>query len=130
MSSEQAAQEVADWRKVAAGYREILAGDLEKSEGRREAVKKTNHGRAARAPLGGARLTEAQLLRCRVRYFTDGLVLGSREFVDRAFHLTRERFGPRRKDGARKLARADTGLRSMRALRVDAYGTGDPLMTK
>jgi len=119
----RAAEEVADWRKVAAGYREILAGDLEKSEGRREGVKKKNHGRAARATHGGARMTEAQLLRCRVRYFTDGLVLGSRDFVDRAFELTREWFGPRRTSGARKLARAETELRTMRALKVRPYET-------
>jgi len=57
-----------------------------------------------------------------VRYFTDGLVLGSREFVDRAFALTREHFGARRTSGARKLARAETDLRTMRALKVRVYG--------
>ena len=44
-----------------------------------------------------------KMLRCRVRYFTDGAVIGSRGFVDEVFRLCRDRFGPQRKDGARKL---------------------------
>ena len=44
-----------------------------------------------------------KMLRCRIRYFTDGAVIGSRSFVDEAFMKSRERFGPRRKTGARKL---------------------------
>jgi putative transposase len=44
-----------------------------------------------------------KLLRCRVRYFTDGAVLGSREFVDGVFRACRDRFGARRTSGARKL---------------------------
>jgi hypothetical protein len=45
----------------------------------------------------------AAMLRHRVRYFTDGAVIGSRAFVNEAFAGARERFGPRRKDGARAL---------------------------
>jgi hypothetical protein len=44
-----------------------------------------------------------KMLRCRVRYFTDGAVIGSKEFVNEAYANARERFGPKRKDGARKL---------------------------
>jgi len=54
-----------------------------------------------------------KMLRCRVRYFTDGAVIGSRGFVDDVFRLCRERFGGKRKDGARKLrgnAAAATGI--------------------
>ena len=62
-----------------------------------------------------------RMLRCRVRYFTDGAVIGSRDFVNAAFTSARERFGPKRKDGARKLrgsASAAAGmLWSMRDLR-------------
>jgi len=43
------------------------------------------------------------MLRCRVRYFTAGAVIGSRVFVDEVFREARDRFGPKRKDGARKL---------------------------
>jgi putative transposase len=64
----------------------------------------------------------AKMLRCRIRYFTDGAVIGSREFVNEAFASARERFGPKRKDGARKM-RGDANpaagmLWSLRNLRV------------
>ena len=61
-----------------------------------------------------------RMLRCRVRYFSDGAVLGSREFVDGVFRACRERFGPRRTSGARKLrgsAAAAGALWSVRDLR-------------
>jgi hypothetical protein len=61
------------------------------------------------------------MLRCRIRYFTDGAVIGSRAFVNEAFVSARERFGPKRKDGARKLkgdsAAAGGTLWSLRDLR-------------
>ena len=44
-----------------------------------------------------------RMLRCRVRYFTAGAVIGSRQFVDEVFEGARHRFGPKRKDGARRL---------------------------
>ena len=61
------------------------------------------------------------MLRSRIRYFTDGAVIGSRLFVNEAFACTRERFGERRKDGARAM-RGDASearglLWSMRDLR-------------
>jgi hypothetical protein len=49
-----------------------------------------------------------KMLRCRVRYFTDGDVIGSRGFVNEAFTSARERFGPKRKDGARKMRGSGT----------------------
>ena len=45
----------------------------------------------------------SKMLRHRIRYFTDGAVIGSRTFVDELFHSARGRFGPQRKNGARKL---------------------------
>lgn len=66
-------------------------------------------------------LGTAKMLRCRIRYFTDGAVIGSKEFVNEAFSSARERFGSKRKDGARKLrgggADANGILWSLRDLR-------------
>jgi putative transposase len=45
----------------------------------------------------------ARMLRHRVRYFTDGAVIGSKMFVNEAFAAARERFTPKRKDGARRM---------------------------
>ena len=44
-----------------------------------------------------------KMLRCRVRYFTDCAVIGSRSFVNEVFENARQRFGSKRKDGARKM---------------------------
>jgi REP element-mobilizing transposase RayT len=44
-----------------------------------------------------------QMLRWKVRYFTDGAVIGSRAFVDGIFAQCRERFGAKRKSGARRM---------------------------
>jgi REP element-mobilizing transposase RayT len=63
----------------------------------------------------------AKILHCRIRYFTAGAVIGSKEFVNEAFASARERFGPKRKDGARKMkgdaAAANGALWSLRDLR-------------
>ena len=50
----------------------------------------------------GKNVAMSKMLRCRVRYFTDGAVIGSRGFVEEVFQKSRERFGAKRKDGARK----------------------------
>jgi len=39
----------------------------------------------------------------RVRYFTAGAVIGSRETVEHCFEAARDRFGPKRKTGARRM---------------------------
>jgi putative transposase len=66
-------------------------------------------------------LGAAKMLYCRIRYFTDGAVIGSKEFVNEAFASARKRFGPKRKDGARKMkgdaAAANGALWSLRDLR-------------
>ena len=62
----------------------------------RERLRAAEEQRMGEIPFG-------RMLRCRVRYFTAGAVIGSRDFVNAAFESARERFGPTRKDGARKL---------------------------
>lgn len=44
----------------------------------------------------------SKVIRHRVRYFTDGAVIGGRSFVDEVFRGCRGYFGPKRKNGARK----------------------------
>jgi len=65
------------------------------------------------------RLPLQEALRCRVRYFSDGLVLGSQAFVDSIFARYRSQFGQNRKSGARPLRFGDwQGLCSLRDLRL------------
>jgi putative transposase len=71
----------------------------------------------------GGELSLGQVLRLRVRHMSDGVALGTRAFVNEVFTLHREKFGARRKDGARPIrALASIGLMALRDLRVRALG--------
>ena len=64
------------------------------------------------------KLSTAEMVRLRVRYFSNGLVLGSKEFVESVFSENREKFGPKRKDGARRVSESESPLYALRRLRV------------
>jgi putative transposase len=68
------------------------------------------------------KLSPAEMVRLRVRYFTDGLALGSREFVEGIFEAQREQFGPRRSRGARRIAESDSPFYTLRQLRLRPVG--------
>ena len=68
------------------------------------------------------RLAMHDYVRCRVRYFCDGAVFGSREFVDGIFKAHRDRFGPKRETGARRLRGVQTELFALRNLRLNVFG--------
>jgi putative transposase len=61
------------------------------------------------------RLSPATLLRCRVRYFSDGCAFGTRAYIDTVFQRHRNHFSPRRRDGPRPLRQA--GLPEFAVLR-------------
>ena len=68
----------------------------------------------------GGKLSKAELLQCRVRYFSDGVVLGSKAFVEDVFLEHRGEFGLRRKTGARRPKFGEWGdLCTMRDLRLE-----------
>jgi len=70
----------------------------------------------------GGRLPITAFLRLRVRYFTDGAVLGSKSFVESIFQAHRSRFSEKRRTGSRRLRRLEleSSLRAARALAVKA----------
>ena len=57
----------------------------------------------------GGKLSQADYLRCKVRYFSDGAVIGGKAFVNEMFAAFRDRFGPKRKEGARPLRGLEGG---------------------
>ena len=118
---ERAGKQLAEWREVVRRYRVILFEDGEERalDGRK--------GRAGIDPRKvrqeqerDGRLSEGEMLGRRVRYFLDGLALGSEGFVNGVFALSREYFGSKRTSGARKLRGVRTELRTMRDLRKEA----------
>ena len=70
----------------------------------------------------GGRLPMAAFLRLRVRYFTDGAVIGTTAFVEAVFQAHRDRFSANRQTGSRRLQRLEleSPLRVARALAVEA----------
>ncbi len=118
------------WKEVSRIYRRTMGLALGRKSGRAEVEKDVvrppmNTAEALAATDNGTVLPDLKMvamLRCRVRYFTDGVVIGSKEFVNEAFAGARERFTAGRKDGARRLrgngAPAAGVLWSLRDLRV------------
>ena len=111
LSHEGAGFEAERWQGVSRIYRRAMGLALGRKSGKAEVDRKKiepalNTEEALAAKDNGTVLPDlgmAAMLLHRVRYFTDGAVIGSRAFVNEAFANARARFGPRRKDGARKL---------------------------
>jgi hypothetical protein len=123
--------EAGKWEEVSRLYRRLMGLAVSRKPGRAEIQRRSP---AATVTQNTAELLESEdnetalkdlgttkMLRCRIRYFADGAVIGSKAFVNEAFASARDRFGPKRKDGARKLkgagAAASGTLWSLRDLR-------------
>ncbi len=133
MSHNGAGFEAEKWKEVSRIYRRAMGLALGRKSGRAAVDRRlenanlnTAEALEAEVEENGTVLSElgmAGMLRCRVRYFTDGAVIGSKEFVNEAFAAARERFTEGRRDGARRLrgnAKPAAGvLWSVRDLRVD-----------
>lgn len=88
-----------------------------------EVVKHGVSAEASKAVMEAkGRLSAAELVRLRVRDFNDELVIGGKEFVESIFGQHREKFGPKRKDGARRITESAGGLFALRRLRFRAVG--------
>jgi hypothetical protein len=69
-------------------------------------------------------MSKPEILRRKVRYFTDGAVLGSTGFLEQVFQRlqTQNRIGRKRRSGARRMRGADWGeLRVLRDLRESVF---------
>ena len=98
-----------DWSSCQADYRMRLVGTGEEGE---ELADLRTGGKKARAGMrrqlvrkvmqAEGQLSWPTLLRCRIRYFTDGKVIGRRAFLEEVFAQDRERMGVKREVGARR----------------------------
>lgn len=90
---------VSKWSDVCRFYRQVLysrgaragqSGKVELSVAEvREVIRR------------GGRLSLGEVLLLRIRHLTDGVAFGSREFVEEVFRKYRDRFGAKRRSGAR-----------------------------
>jgi hypothetical protein len=62
------------------------------------------------------KLSTTELVRLRVRYFSESLVLGGKAFVEAVYEANRGRYSPKRKQGARPIQEM-TGWYALRRLR-------------
>ena len=122
--------EAEKWKEVSRIYRRAMGLALGRKSGRAQVEKgivrpQMNTAEALAGKENGTVLSDlgmAAMLRHRVRYFTDGAVIGSKTFVNEVFTAGRGRFSDSRKDGARRMrgsgAPAAGVLWSVRDLRV------------
>ena len=135
------------WRKVATKYRVTLAirgisstknsvSTPSPAQGESKSKRYKNRHGFSREEIEkiiaeGGKLSLSEMLRCRVRYFTDGAVLGSKEFVNEYFQRLKEKAQSaddyqgqyeKRETGARKMRGVKLeNLHTMRDLRKDAF---------
>jgi REP element-mobilizing transposase RayT len=109
------------WEEAQAHYREMLFGT---GAGAREGAATIPAAELQRVIDEGGRLPLATVLRCRLRYFTDGAVLGSRAFVEAQLARYRQKTGRRERIAPRALpAWMDLGeWATLRGLRQRAFG--------
>jgi REP element-mobilizing transposase RayT len=116
--------EAQKWKEVSRLYRRLMGITLGKKPGRANVSQPSKD--LGQTTKNAAELLESKdnetalkdlgmvkMLHGRVRYFTDGAVIGSKEFVNEAFDCARDRFGPKRQDGARKLRGAASAAAGM-----------------
>lgn len=110
------------WASAGARYRVVVFGKGQTYDARRPG-RFVDKKKTEKIMNEGGRVAKSEALRCRVRYFSDGMVLGSNEFVQSYFEANRDRFGPKRLDGPRRIRGSDwSGLKCIRDLRKQAFG--------
>ncbi len=103
-----------DWRRTAARYRVLLyqegceiVADAESGQPHRRGFAESD---VETVVAQGGTLPVRKILRqTGVRYFCDGAVLGTAEFVNAVFEREQNRFGRKRTTGARRMRGADWG---------------------
>ncbi|HSG05371.1 MAG TPA: transposase [Nitrospiria bacterium] len=111
-------QQPGDWASAAPRYRRLLFG-----AGSANSIQKGFDPAQVRKVLEeDGKLGRSELLRCRIRYFTYGLALGSKIFIEDVFDRHRDHFGQKRTQGCRRMKGGDWGgdLFTMRDLRQEA----------
>jgi len=110
------------WKQTQGDYRQYLyCKGSHPSPGKDAAVLPQEHWR--REMERGGKLPVAEALRCRVRYFTDGAVIGSRGFVQDVLRRHGVQFGWKHRKGPVRMKGSEwDGLSVGRGLRREVFG--------
>ena len=108
------------WKKVHRRYRQLLMeeGRQLRDEGDRVVRKGMTVEEFDAEEARDFELPAPAVLRHKIRYFVDGLALGSAAFVESVFEKNRSRMGVKRTSGARVPKQALGDLKTLRDLRV------------
>jgi putative transposase len=110
------------WPEMQATYRHWLFGTATEA---RESGAPIDAAMLEKVIEEGGRLPLSTVLRCRIRYFTDGAVLGSQAFVETHLRAYRAITGRRERTAARPIppvAEWGSSLATLRFLRKNAFG--------
>ncbi len=115
------------WRSTAPRYRLLLYGH---GEERQSDAKSGKCGRLgiSRAEVektleAGGELEVCEILRCKIRYLTDGMAIGSSQFLQEVFEENRERFSHARQTAGRPMKGSNwNGLQTLRGLQSKVFG--------
>ncbi len=115
------------WRSTGPRYRLLLYGHAEE---RLDDAKSGKRGRLgmSRAEVlkvidTGGELELSEILRCKVRYLTDGMAIGSSEFLQDVFEENRSRFSEARQTAGRNMKGSSwNGLQTLRGLQSKVFG--------
>ena len=118
------------WRDAGRSYRKWLfvegaegAPGTKVGEKKRQAISRE---RAAAVMEKDGELSVGELLHLRARYWTDGVILGTRDFVNKVFKAQPASVKGKRKSGARRMRGGnwgDGGLFTLRDLKKDVFGS-------
>ena len=122
MSVMQSVNCLGDWSNAGAEYRKLLfvSGETYTPQTPSQpAPAGFDHAAVMKVLADGGKLSLPQLLRCRVRYFSNGLILGSKTYVEDKFKQHRVFFGLKRKTGARPMTGCSIAICTARRLKLD-----------
>jgi putative transposase len=110
------------WRQVGVRYRGLLGFEGSTLRPAQAGKARMDQETAAKLMASGKEIPLPDALRCRVRYFTDGAVLGGKDFISGWFANHRHRLRPRASPAPKPLkGKAWEGLAAYRGLQRDVY---------